>query len=288
VTAPALISPKVRSSRGWTTRQNDVVIGSILALVAFLGLFPFLFILVGSFKTQAQLVQSYWLPTFPLHLENYAVAWEQIRGYTLNSFFVGAVTSLAILLLGTVSGFVFARYRFPGRNFFFVSIIALLAVPGVVNLVPLFILMRSLHLIDTLWALIIPYTVGNLYTTVYLMRNAITGIGEETFEAALLDGASGPQIYGRIVLPLIFPTMGTVIITTLTGVWNEYLWALLVINDPAKRTIGTGLQFFTNQLTTDYGPLFAGYLLASLPLLILFAFASKYFVAGLQAGGTKL
>ena len=288
MTAPAIVVRKVRSRRGWTARQNDWVIGSVLAVVAFLGLFPFLFILVGSFKTQAQFTQSYWLPSFPLHFENYGVAWEQIRGYVSNSFLVGIITATSILVLGTISGFVFARYRFPGRNFFFVSIIALLAVPGIINLVPLFILMRSLHLIDTLWALIIPYTVGNLYTTVYLMRNAVVGIGEEIFEAALLDGASGSQIYGRIVLPLVFPTMGTVIITTLTGVWNEYLWALLVINDPSKRTIGTGLQFFTNQLTTDYGPLFAGYLLASLPLLILFAFASKYFVAGLQAGASKL
>ncbi len=288
MTAPALVSRSPRSRRGWTSRQNDWAIGGVLAVIAFLGLFPFLFILVGSFKTQAQFTQSYWLPAFPLHFENYGGAWEQIRGYTFNSFIVGAVTALSILVLGTTAGFVFARFRFPGRNFFFASIIALLAVPGIINLVPLFLLMRSFHLIDTLWALIIPYTVGNLYTTVYLMRNAVQGIGEEIFEAALLDGASGPQIYTRIALPLILPTMGTVVITTLTGVWNEYLWALLVINDPEKRTIGTGLQFFTNQLTTDYGPLFAGYLLASLPLLILFSFASRYFVAGLQAGGTKL
>jgi ABC-type glycerol-3-phosphate transport system permease component len=269
-------------------RGNDAVIGSVLAFLAFLGLFPFLFALIGSFKNERQFNESYWLPAFPLHFENYSSAWQQISLYWVNSLIVGLATSAVILVLGTVSGFVFARYRFPGRDTLFFMIVILLAVPAVVNLVPLFLLMRSLGLIDTLWALIVPYSVGSLYTTVFLMRNSIQGIGEEIFEAARLDGASGPQAFMRIVLPLTIPTMGTVLLTTLTAVWNEYLWALLVINDPTKRTIGTGLQFFTNQLSTEYGPLLAGYILASLPLLLLFTFASRYYVAGLQAGSAKL
>lgn len=269
-------------------RRNDVLIGAILALLAFLGLFPFGFALIGSFKNSAQFTSSYWLPALPLHLENYSGAWAQISTFWINSLIVGIATSVIILALGTVSGFVFARYRFPGRETLFYMIIILLAVPGVVNLVPLFLLVKALGMIDTLWALIVVYSVGNLYTTVYLMRNSIQGIGDEIFEAAKLDGASGPQTFLRIVLPLSIPAMGTVIMTTLTGVWNEYLWALLVINDPAKRTIGTGLQFFTTQVGTEYGPMFAGYILASLPLVIAFALASRYYLAGLQAGSVKL
>ncbi len=272
-----------------TKRQrNDALIGGILALLAFLGLFPFGFALIGSFKNSAQFTQSYWLPALPLHMENYSSAWAQISTFWINSLIVGIATSTIILVLGTVSGFVFARYRFPGRETLFYMIIILLAVPGVVNLVPLFLLVKALGMIDTLWALIVVYSVGNLYTTVYLMRNSISSIGDEIFEAAKLDGASGPQTFLRIVLPLSIPAMGTVIMTTLTGVWNEYLWALLVINDPAKRTIGTGLQFFTTQVGTEYGPMFAGYILASLPLVIAFALASRYYLAGLQAGSVKL
>ena len=180
-------------------RRNDVLIGAILALLAFLGLFPFGFALIGSFKNSAQFTSSYWLPALPLHLENYSGAWAQISTFWINSLIVGIATSVVILALGTVSGFVFARYRFPGRETLFYIIIILLAVPGV----------------------------------------------------AKLDGASGPQTFLQIVLPLSIPAMGTVIMTTLTGVWNEYLWALLVINDPAKRTIGTGLQFFTTQVGTE-------------------------------------
>ncbi len=269
-------------------RLNDLWIGGILAALAFLGLFPFAFALIGSFKDDAQFAHTYWLPALPLHLENYGNAWGQISIYWVNSIIVAATTTLAILLLGSVSGFVFARYEFPGRNLFFFLIIILLAVPGIVNLVPLFLLVKALGLIDSKWALIVVYTVGNLYVTVYLMRNSIKAINDEMFDAARIDGASGPQVYRRIVLPLIRPVMGTVVMTTITGVWNEYIWAFLVINDPTKRTIGTGLQYYTNEQTTSYGPLFAGYILASLPLLLAFIFTSRYYVAGLQAGSVKL
>jgi len=279
---------RMHARLGRRRQRTDLVIGGILSLLAFLGLFPFIFALIGSFKDDIQFAHTYWLPTLPLHFENYGNAWGQISIYWLNSIIVALVTTAAILILGSIAGFVFARYEFPGRDVFFFLIIILLAVPGVVNLVPLFLLVKSLQLLNTLWALIVVYTVGNLYVTVYLLRNAIRAINDEMFEAARVDGASGPQIYLRIVLPLSIPVMGTVLMTTITGVWNEYVWAFLAISDPAKRTIGTGLQYYTGEATTSYGPLFAGYILASLPLLLAFIFTSRYYVAGLQAGSVKL
>ncbi|MGH2388880.1 MAG: carbohydrate ABC transporter permease [Chloroflexota bacterium] len=282
--AQPIVQRGMRRRRRWT----DLTIGGILSFLAFLGLFPFLFALIGSFKDDSQFAHTYWLPALPLHWENYGNAWGEISIYWLNSIIVAVATTAAILTLGSVAGFVFARYEFPGRDLFFFLIIILLAVPGVVNLVPLFLLVKWLHLLDTLGALIVVYTVGNLYTTVYLLRNATRAINDEMFDAARVDGASGPQIYLRIVLPLSIPIMGTVLMTTITGVWNEYVWAFLAISDPAKRTIGTGLQYFTGEQTISYGPLFAGYILASLPLLIAFIFTSRYYVAGLQAGSVKL
>jgi ABC-type glycerol-3-phosphate transport system permease component len=280
--------PTAPRGRRRSRRLTDLWIGGILAVLAFLGLFPFAFALIGSLKDDAQFAHTYWLPALPFHWENYGNAWGQISIYWVNSILVALVTTAAILLLGSVSGFVFARYEFPGRDLFFFLIIILLAVPGVVNLVPLFLLVKALGLLNTQGALIVVYTVGNLYVTVYLMRNSIRAINDEMFDAARIDGASGPQIYRRIVLPLSRPVMGTVVMTTITGVWNEYVWAFLAINDPTRRTIGTGLQFYTNEQTTSYGPLFAGYILASLPLLLAFIFTSRYYVAGLQAGSVKL
>ncbi len=272
----------------WTHRRvTDLACGSILTVLAVCGLFPYIIALVGSVKDDAEYAQSVWLPLLPFHWENYSNAWNQISIYWGNSFIVAGVVTVALLALSSVSGFVFARYSFPGNGMLFFLIIIMIAVPSVINLVPLFLLVKSLNMIDTLWALIVPYTVGGLYPSVYLMRNSIRAINNELFDAARIDGSSGPQMYWFIVLPLSFPIMGTVIMTQLTGVWNEFIWAFLVINDPAKRTIGTGLQFFTNMQTTSFGPLFAGYILASLPLLIAFSFLSRYFVAGIQAGTGK-
>jgi ABC-type glycerol-3-phosphate transport system permease component len=275
-------------TRAGRRRRNDLVIGGILAVIAFLGLFPFAFALIGSLKDDAQFARTYWLPVLPLHWENYSNAWSQISIYWLNSVIVATVTTVSILVLGSISGFVFARYEFPGRDLLFFLIIILLAVPGVVNLVPLFLLVKELHIINTLWALIVVYTVASLFVTIYILRNAVRAINDELFEAARVDGASGPQIYLHIVLPLSIPAMGTVIMITLTQVWNEYVWAFLAIADPNHRTIGTGLQFYTNEMTTSYGPLFAGYILASLPLLLAFAITARYYVAGIQAGSGKL
>jgi ABC-type glycerol-3-phosphate transport system permease component len=278
-----------KSARGslpaWNRRRlTDLSCGSVLALLAFLGLFPYLIALIDSFKDDVQYAHSVWMPLLPFHWENYTNAWNQISIYWVNSLLVAASVTVALLALSSVAGFVFARYSFPGRAGLFFLIIIMIAVPSVINLVPLFLLIKSLHMIDTLWALIVPYTVGSLYPSVYLMRNSIRAINDEIFEAARIDGGSGPQMYRYIVLPLSRPIMGTVVMTQLTGVWNEFIWAFLVINDPAKRTIGTGLQFFTNMQTTSFGPLFAGYILASVPLLAAFTFLSRYFVAGIQAG----
>jgi len=283
-----IVGPASAQKPFWTRRRiTDLSCGSILALLALLGLFPYLIALLVSFKDDAEYAQSAWLPTLPFHFENWTSAWNQINLYWVNSLIVAGVVTLALLALSSVAGFVFARYAFPGNGLLFFLIIIMIAVPSVINLVPLFLLVKNLHLIDTLWALIVPYTVGGLYPSVYLLRNSIRAINDEMFEAARVDGASGPQMYWFIVLPLSLPIMGTVIMTQLTGVWNEYIWAFLVINDSSKRTIGTGLQFFTNEQTTSFGPLFAGYLLASVPLLIAFTFLSRYFVAGIQAGTGK-
>jgi ABC-type glycerol-3-phosphate transport system permease component len=272
----------------WTRRRiTDLSCGSILAILALIGLFPYLIALVVSFKDDMEYAQSAWLPTLPLQFENWSNAWNQINIYWVNSFIVAGAVTVALLALSSVAGFVFARYKFPGNSLLFFLIIIMIAVPSVINLVPLFLLVRNLHMIDTLWALILPYTVGGLYASVYLLRNSIRAINDELFEAARIDGSSGPQMYWFVVLPLSRPIMGTVIMTQLTGVWNEYIWAFLVINDANKRTIGTGLQFFTNEQTTSFGPLFAGYILASVPLLIAFIFLSRYFVAGIQAGTGK-
>ena len=276
--------PPRQGKQFWNRRRiTNLSCGSLLSVCAFLGLFPFLVALVDSFKDNLEYYQSSWRP---MHWENYSNAWNQINIYWVNSFIVAGAVTAALLALSSVSGFVFARYSFPGRNFLFFLIVAMYAVPSVVYMVPLFMMIKNLGLMDSLLGLSVVYTVAGLYTAVYLLRNSIEAINDEMFEAARVDGASGPQMYWFIALPLSLPIMGTVIMMQINNVWNDYIWPFLLLSDPGKRTISTGLQFFTGE-TTEFGPLFAGYLLSSVPLLICFVFLSRYFVAGLQAGTSK-
>lgn len=262
----------------------NILITCILTFLVLLTLFPFVFMLIGSLKDNNQFFHSYWSITLPVHWENYTTAWDHISIYMVNSFIAASATVLGVLLFGSITAYVFARYRFPGRDFLFMLIVCLLMVPSIASLIPLFILIRDLGLVNTRLALILPYIAGGIVFATFLMRTFFQQVPNELFEAAQIDGASGIQSYWRIMLPLSGPIIGTVMLITLINVWNDYFWPLVTITDDNLRTVTTGLAFLQGRYVTLWGPLFAGYVVASLPLLIIFSFASRYFIAGL--GGT--
>ena len=264
--------------------KSDLIAGSLLTLLVLLGLFPYIFMLLVSLKDNIQFFHQYWLPTVPFHLENYTAAWSQISRYILNSLLVAAASILGVLLFSSVAAFVFARYRFPGRNLLFVMVVSLLMIPPIASLIPLFLLIKNMDLLNTRWGLILPYIANGMILGTFLMRTFFEQVPDEIFEAARMDGASGFGLYWRIMLPLSGPILVTVTMVTLINVWNDYFWPLVTISDDSLRTVSIGLAFFQGQNITQWGPLFAGYTIASLPLLIVFLFASRYFVAGLTAG----
>ncbi len=279
---------QTRRTRG----RRQALIMLALGVIVFVGLFPFLFMLVTSFKTNQQYYESWWLPALPLHLENYSRAWAQIQPYFVTSVTVAAAAIVGTVVLCSVSAFVFARYRFFGRNVLFGLIAALLMVPGISSLIPMFVLMRDLGLLNTRAVLVIPHIVGGSVLGTLLMKTFVEQLPQELFDAARVDGAGGPRMFVSIMLPLSMPVLGTIALVTVIGVWNDFFWPLLTVTENHLRTISAGLQFFQTQNATEYGPLFAGYAIASIPLLVLFVFLSKYFLAGLQGGlpgvgGTK-
>jgi ABC-type glycerol-3-phosphate transport system permease component len=157
-------------------------------------------------------------------------------------------------------------------------------VPGLSTLIPLFILMKDLGFLNTYIALVVPYTAGGVILGTILIRNFVEGIPQTIFDAARVDGANGVRMYRSIMLPLSLPVLGTIALVTVSAVWNDFFWPLLVITDNNLRTVSVGLQFFEGQNATEWGPLMAGYLIASLPLVLLFTFLSKYFLTGVQGG----
>ena len=271
-------------SRLTRQRRSNVIISIVLAVMAFVGLFPYLFMLLTSFKTNEQFFDNYWLPSWPLHLENYVRAWELIQPYMFISFVVAGLAILGTVLLGTVAATVLSRYRFVGRKVIIALIGLLLIIPSIASIIPLFILMRDLKLLNTVMGLVIPMTVAGTILAIILVSSYISQIPHEIFEAAVLDGAGGVRTYWSLILPLSRPVIGTVMLVTVINVWNDYFWPALITTDNALRTIPVGLQFFKGQMVTEWGPQFAGYFLASLPLLLLFTFLSKQFLAGLSGG----
>ncbi|MEQ6897802.1 carbohydrate ABC transporter permease [Microbacterium sp. KR10-403] len=279
-------SAKGRRGAVVKTRKRQFGVKTALLLFVVVSLAPYLFMLITSFKTNQQFAENFWQPVFPMHFENFAVAWDQVAPYLWNSIFVSAASIVAILVIASIAGFVLARYRFLGGGVIYGAVLVLMAVPSITSLIPLFVLMRQLGMLNTYLALVIPYTTGGIILGTILIRNFVQGIPQTIFDAARMDGASDLRMYRSIMLPLSLPVLGTIALMTVSSVWNDFFWPLLVISDNSLRTVSVGLQFFQGQNATAWGPLMAGYLIASLPLVILFTFLSKYFLAGVQGGVT--
>ncbi len=268
-------------------RQSNLEKHSFLILAAVLTYIPFWIMIVVSFKDQAQFYHGVWSLEFPLHFENYTQAWGVVSRYIVNSIFVTGATIIGVLLVSSLSAFAFARYDFPGKRVLFLMIISLLMVPAILTMVPAFVLIKDLGMINNHWGLILPGIAGQQVFAIFILRGYIASLPEELFEAARVDGASIFQCYWRIAMPLSRPILSVVIITTLLATWNDFIWPLIVISDDKLRTIPIGLAFFQTQYTTNYGPQMAGYFISSIPLLLVFLFTSRQFVQGLTAGAVK-
>jgi len=284
--APATPVAAPRRTRRRRQQAGQGLIVLALSAIAFVGLFPFLFMFVASFKSNKQFYSSYWMPSVPLRWGNYATAWRQVEPYFVTTILVAALAVVATLLLAASAGFVLARMDFLGRKFLFVFVSMLLMVPSIAGLVPMFVMMKELGLLNTRIVLALPQIAGNTVLGIVLIKTFAESIPQELFDAARVDGAGGFRLFTSVMLPLSMPVLGTVALTTCINVWNDFFWPLLTITDDNLRTVSAGLSFFQGQNITEWGPLFAGYTLASLPLLALFVFLSKYFLAGIQGGVT--
>lgn len=283
------------------TRSQGILL-TLLLLLLFLSLVPFGMMLVLSLKSNAQIFTHFWEFPKPLRWDFYGKAYTALIGYILNTAYVAVITVFGVLALSSLSGYTFARHRFPGREWLYYAILALLMIPGILTLIPTFMLVKSLQipafafvgrewgpfvLINTRWALILPYIAGGQVFGILLCRGFFQSLPEELFEAARLDGASEWEIYRRIALPLSRPILATIAIMTSLSVYNDYIWPLVAISDNALQTFSVGVTKFAGEFNLDYGPTLAGYVLGSIPLLLLFAFGMRYFIQGITAGSLK-
>jgi multiple sugar transport system permease protein len=280
---PTVAAPRRRAAFGrWW-------LYALLALGLLLTVIPFIWMLSGSFKTQRELLQTTpsLIPQDPT-LANYERFWERLNlpRFFWNSFFIAGMITLANLLFCSMVGYALAKLRFAGRNALFLLVLGTLLVPGAVTLVPLFVLMAKLELVDTLWAVILPVAAGPL--GVFLMRQFMLGIPTDLIEAARVDGAREFTIFWRIVLPLSVPALAALAIITFLPAWNALLWPLVVLTSQENFTLPVALAIFSRgQFQADYGLLMAGSVALVVPVIVIFLVLQRQFTQSATMTGIK-
>ena len=269
-------------------RIHNPILNILLIFLVLVTFYPLLFTFLTSSKDNNQFFTDFWGLPNPVHLENYRDAFKAIMPYLKNSIIIAGISIFFILLTTSLSAYTFARLRFPYKETVYLTILALMMIPSMLMLIPQYILLRDLRLLDSYVGIIIGYIAGKQAFSIFIMRAFFSSQPEELFEAARIDGCNEVQAYYKIALPLIKPVMGTVAIMSLLDIWNDYLWPLIITTDPEKFTISLGLLRFTSSFsTTLYGPTFAGYIVTSLPLIVLFLLLMNSFIEGMTAGAIK-
>lgn len=266
----------------------QTVLNIVIMLLLFTLVYPTLMAVWCSFKNEMGFMYTRWYPTIPLRISNYVVVFGKIWRYIVNTVFVAGVGTAGMVMISSMSAYTFARLKFPGKGFLFMVVMALMMVPGILTLVPCYMLYRGLGLTNSYWVLILPMMICPV-GSVFLLRSFLRGIPEDVFESARIDGANEFTVFFRICLPLSVPILATLCIMSVSGVWNDYLWPMITIRDYDLLTISAGLVTrFQTEYSNNYPMSFSGYMLASIPLALIFLFANRYYIEGLTSASIKI
>jgi multiple sugar transport system permease protein len=283
------------SSKLTFSHSNSVqtkVIGTIMMTILIVSsitmLIPFAWSILTSLKSEENLFShsAFWVQ-FPPNFSAYKEIWERIPllKYAANTLKVAVVVTIGQLFTSSLAGFAFAKMKFPGRDKLFLIYIATMMVPGVVLLIPNFVVMRNIGAIDTHWALILS-AIGSAYST-FLMRQFFLSFPSELEDAAKLDGCNPFKFYWHILLPNAKPILTTQGLMAFQFIWNDFQWPLIVLNSESKRTLQLGLSYLMSEYYTDWTLLMAASVLTLLPIIILFFTVQKNFIQSFKLSGLK-
>lgn len=264
-----------------------VFIGILLGVMGVMTFFPFLWMIFSSFKTNAEINQI--VPSlFPKEatLDNFKELFFRLNfGTYLKNTLIITAFSFVGLLLNAMAGYGFAKYDFKGKNKLFLMVLATMMIPGQVTMIPVYLLLNSVGLTNTLIGIVLPGLAGAF--GIFLFRQFMGTISNEMLEAARLDGASEWYIFFKIILPVSRPILAVQGILTFIGGWNSFLWPLIIANDEKYYTLSVGLQLLQGQHGTNYALQMAGATFMVIPILIVFAIFQKYILQGFNVSGMK-
>ncbi|WP_433364385.1 carbohydrate ABC transporter permease [Actinoplanes sp. CA-142083] len=266
------------------TRHTALQLLSIL--VAAVVVVPIVFGVLGGFKDNGQLftnpfgLPDPWIPGNYLDALRSSAFWQQAT----NSLVIAVASTILVVLVGAMAAYIFARYAFPGRELLFTLFAIGLMFPFAVAILPLFILLREMSLLNNPLGVVLPQAAFGLPITIVILRSFFRGIPAEVEESAVLDGCGPFRFFWRILLPMSRPALGTVSVLAVVGSWNNYLLPLIVFNDSRWWTLPLGVQQFQSQYSADTARILAYVTLAMLPSLICYALAERQLISGLTSG----
>lgn len=273
-------------------RGQSIVLSIIIHFLLIVGLVcmaaPFVWMISTSLKGTKDIFRypPEWIPKQPT-VGNYVRLFDtvNIARPFLNTVIVAVSITFLSLMVCSMAGHAFAKFQFPGKEFLFMGILGTMMVPGQITMIPVFLLLKKLGLLNSYSGLILPGIASAF--GIFFMRQFIAGIPEELLEAARIDGAGEFFIFGKIVMPLCKPALATLGILTFTGSWNSFLWPLIIATDENMYTLPVAIANLAGQYATEYGLQMAGAVVVIMPIIIFFMFAQQWFIQGITMTGLK-
>ena len=272
-----------RSTRRWLTFGVAMAFGIVM-------LIPFALMVSTAFKSHAYVVEipPRLIPAQPT-VDNFVTAWtgQDFARFFLNSVVVSVSSTVIAVTLGAMLAFGFARYSFPGRRILFAALLFTMMVPGMVLLIPQFVLAKNLGLLNGLPGLVVVYATMNLGLNTYLLRGFFSTMPSEMFEAAEVDGAGVWASFRYIAIPLARPGLATITLFSFLAAWDEFTWAIVTLSNKELYTLPIAIRSLQRAQATEWGIVFAASLIALAPVLLLFVVLQRQFVSGAFVGATK-
>ncbi|MCL6625589.1 MAG: carbohydrate ABC transporter permease [Alicyclobacillus shizuokensis] len=262
----------------------------LIAVVLFVvQVFPFLYVFSNSLRTPATAMRGFALIPNQFHFSNYERAWSMagMGHYFINSVVITAISTFLTVVVTALAGYAFGRIRFWGRGILFGIVLSGMIIPSQVTVIPLYIFLQHLNLLNNYLALVFPYIAMQTPFSIFVFRNYFMTLPKELEDSAKMDGCGMMRTFWNVMMPLALPAIATVTIFSFMSDWSEFLYATVFMTDPNMMTLPTGLVHFQGQYTYDWPLLFAAIVMIIIPVLVVFMFLQKFFVKGLTAGAVK-